>query len=256
MNKYDVIIIGAGPAGLTAFNYLSLANVNTLVIDGTIPGGKLVNLHEINNYPSEEKIDGPTLALKMLDHSKNLGLKVVKDSVIEIRSGEGFEVICSKEKYISKHVISATGTIDKKAGVPGEDKFFGRGVSYCAICDGPLCKGKDICVIGDYDHALEETLYLAGLAKKIYLVCSRGQYTNREIFAEIEKQKNIEVLFNSKVDSINGDKSVSSVNIGGKNIDVSYVFPLVGVSPSTNFASRLDIVNDKVSRYENGKQQT
>ncbi len=245
MNNYDVIIIGAGPAGLTAYNYLALAGLNVAVIDGGIPGGKLVNLSTINNYPSETKIDGPELALKMLEHSKNLGLKVIKDSVVKVNNDKHFEVICSKEKYTSNYVIIATGTIDKKAGIPGEDKFFGRGVSYCAICDGPLCVNKEICVIGDYDHALEETIYLSTFAKKIHLVCSRKEYANKEIFDTVSKLKNVDVIFDSKVEKILGNSQVTGVLVNNKEINVDYVFPFVGVVPSTNFASALGVTNER-----------
>lgn len=253
---YDVIIIGAGPAGLTAAIYAAKANLKVAVIEKSAPGGKLININNITNFPTEEKIDGPDLAFKMFNHAINCGIDYLDETVVEIVNNETNEVKGSRNSYLGKSVIIATGTQEKKANIEGEDYFFGKGVSYCAVCDGPLYKNKTIAVVGDYDLALEETLYLSSLAKKVYLICSKSKYSNQQLFDSVKIKNNIEVLFNSKLSKINGTEEVKEIIVNDKKIKVSAVFFFLGLTPSTNFASRLGIINEKGYIEVDSKMQT
>jgi len=253
---YDVIIVGAGPAGLTAAIYAAKANLKVAIIEKSAPGGKLVNINNITNFPTEDKIDGPDLAFKMFNHVINCGVEYFDETVIDILQDSIKTIKASRNTYYAKTIIIATGTQEKKANIEGEDYFFGKGVSYCAVCDAPLYKNKNIVVVGDYDYALEETLYLSNFGKKVYLVSSKSKFTNKVLFDEINRKENVEVLFNSKLEKIVGKDEVEKVLINSSFFEVSAVFFFIGLTPSTNFASRLGIINERGYIEVNDKMET
>lgn len=251
MVDYDLIIIGSGPAGMNACLYATRANLKTLVIEKKYPGGKVVKANKIENYLGIESMNGADLALQMFKHSFSFGGIYEQGNVLDIIDyGSIKEVVTEANKYKCYAVIIATGTSERKIGIPGEDKFYGKGVSYCATCDAPLYKNKKIAVVGTSNHALEETLYLSQFVSEIYLINDEEQINSE--FSQLDKIINndkINILNNSKVIYINGDKSVSSITIESKydkkNIEISAIFPLIGDDPNSIFTSRLKLVDDK-----------
>ena len=176
MEKYDVVVIGAGPAGLTAGIYAGRARLRTLVLEGMMPGGQVVVTSHIENYPGVGPTTGAELIAGMSEQMASFGaeLKTAPATSIESR-GDGFVVSAGSDTFETRSVIVATGTAYKKLGVPGEEEFLGRGVSYCATCDGPFYKDLEIAVVGGGDSALQEALYLPAFATKIYLIHRRDE---------------------------------------------------------------------------------
>ena len=256
MVDYDLIIVGAGPAGMNACLYASRSNLKTLVIEKNCPGGKMVKTSKIENWISVKEISGVDLALEMFKHSFSFGGEYIQGNVINIVNHDNYkEVVLEDKSYTSYVVIIATGTSERKLGINGEDKFYGKGVSYCTICDAPLYKNKIVAVAGSSNKAIEEAMYLTKFASKVYLL------NDKEVinYKEIDTNK-IEVINNCKLVSINGEDAVSSVTITTngeeKNIELSCVFPLYGGIPDTMITSRLNLVNDKNYVIVNENQET
>lgn len=257
MIDYDLIIIGSGPAGMNACLYATRSNLSTLVIEKNYPGGKIVKTDKIENYLGTESISGPDLALSMFKHSYSYGGVYEQGNVLDIIDyGVYKEVVLEDKKYKCYSVILALGTSERKIGIPGEEKFYGKGVSYCAVCDGPLYKDKEMVVVGSSSHALEESIYLSQFASKVYVIAKQESVKDEQVLTN----KKIEVLCNSEVTSINGNECVESVNIKKDNeiikVQTSIVFPLLGSSPDSLIAKRLNIVDDKNYIVVNRKQET
>ena len=173
MNSYDIVIVGGGPAGLTASIYAVRANMKTLVLDKLAPGGQIINTNEIANYTGFGVINGAELAIKMFEHSQEAGAEFEYKTVLAIRDeGAVKKVICEEEGtvYEARAVIIATGTRPRRLGVPGEEAHAGAGISWCAVCDGAQYRGKDVVVIGGGNSAVEESIYLAGIVNKLTVV--------------------------------------------------------------------------------------
>ena len=257
MVDYDLIIIGSGPAGMNACLYATRSNLSTLVLEKNYPGGKIVKTDKIENYLGTESISGPDLALSMFKHSYSYGGIYEQGNVLDIIDcGTYKEVVLEDKKYKCYAVILAIGTSERKIGILGEEKFYGKGVSYCAVCDGPLYKNTQMVVIGSSTHALEECNYLSQFASKVYLITKKENITEEQIL----HNKKIEVILNSEVTSINGNEYVDSVTIknndGEMKIHTSIVFPLLGSSPDSLIAKRLNVANDKNYIVVNQKQET
>src|SRR5574344_2143287 len=174
---YDIIIVGMGPAGVAAAIYAKRSNINVLGIESSMVGGLLNNIDAIKNYPGYKDIKGPDLAFNMLEQIKDLQVPYVNDTVTNIEKVENhFIVTTTKNKYETKKVILAIGRKARKLGLTNEDKYLGHGLSYCAICDGPLFRGKDVCVVGGGNSAVQETIYLSGIVNKVYLVHRRDTF--------------------------------------------------------------------------------
>lgn len=237
---YDVAVIGEGPAGMTAAIYATRAGLSTVVLERSFSGGQMSVTPEIDNFPGFEKISGFDLAMKMASQAKALGAEIVRSGVLSIAFSEGANVISLKDRDITaKTVILALGASHKKLGVPGEDEFAGRGVSYCATCDGNFFRGKDVCVVGGGNTALEDALYLANICRTVYLIHRRGEFRGFEVLAKrAENTKNIKLCLFSVVEEICGTESVSSVKIKSTSdeaiseIPVSACFIAVGTVPN------------------------
>lgn len=250
---YDVIIIGSGPAGMTAAVYASRANMSTLLLDKGIPGGQLQNTEEIENFPGFSHISGPKLAEEMFEHSTKFGAQYKNAEVKNIKKeGIYFHVTTGKDTFKSLSVIVATGTKYKKLGIPGEEEFSGRGVSWCAVCDGAFFKEKELIVVGGGDSAVEEAVYLTKFASKVTVVHRRDTFRAQPILVErMLKNKKIEVIYNSVVEEITGeDGLVSGVvikNVNNNettNIACDGVFEYVGMDPISEFVKDLDITTE------------
>lgn len=230
---YDVIIVGGGPAGMSAAIYTSRRMLKTLVITKEI-GGQVVKTSDIENYPGFELISGPDLAKKFTDQAKKFGAKLVFDEVTQLNEKKGeFIISCQKEKYLAKSLILAFGKVPRKLKVKGENEFKGKGVSYCATCDAPFFKNKIVVVNGGGNSAFEAALLLSRIASKIYLIHRREEFRAEEVLInKVKKLKNVEILTGVTIAEIRGTETVKSLvyHKGGKEteIEVDGIFIEIG----------------------------
>lgn len=247
----DLIIIGAGPAGLTAGIYARRAGLRTLIIEKALPGGTAGTIHWVENYPGfPDGIGGMDLMRRFDEQAKKLGANFVQEEAISLKSVRNDKLVVTKtNEYITKALIIATGTQHKKLCVPGEEQFRGKGVSYCAICDGPLFKGKDIVVVGCGNSGIQEGLYLLKFVNRITFVESLPYITADKVLQErISKTTHFEAarsrvsfLFEHKVTAIKGEKIVSAVSVKNtrtgesRDIEGEGVFIYVGIEPNTDW---------------------
>ena len=219
---YDIIIIGAGPAGLTSAIYAKRANKNVLVLEAKNYGGQIVNTLDIENYPANEHISGFDFATNLYNQAKNLGAEIIFEKVIDINDLEKEkEIITNKNTYKAKSIIIATGSENRKLGLANEDEFVSKGISYCATCDGAFYKKKTVAVVGGGNTALEDALYLSDIASKVYLIHRRDEFRGSERKAEELKGKNnIEFVLNSNVTKLLGDKVLESIEVTDKDKNV------------------------------------
>ncbi|TSC94825.1 MAG: glucose-inhibited division protein A [Candidatus Berkelbacteria bacterium Athens1014_28] len=231
--KYDVIIIGGGPAGISAAIYTSRRLLKTLVITKEV-GGQVVKTPDIENYPGFDLISGPDLAGKFIEQAKKFGTEIVHDEVIHLeKKADKFVISGQKEKYFGKSLILAFGKVPRKLNIPGEKEFKGRGVSYCATCDAPFFKGKIVVVNGGGNSAFDATLLLSKIAKKVYLIHRRDEFRAEEILIDkVKKAKNVEIITGATISEIKGDQIIKSIiyQKGGKDneVEVDGVFVEVG----------------------------
>ncbi|NBK98164.1 MAG: thioredoxin-disulfide reductase [Erysipelotrichia bacterium] len=261
----DLIIIGAGPAGMTASVYASRAGLNTIMIEAGAPGGKLVKTFEINNWPGIKSTSGVDLASSMFEHSTAFGAEYVYGNVIEIKDGELKSVVCDDGNvYKAKAIIVATGTQERLMRIPGESENVGRGVSYCAVCDGAFFSDDEVVVIGGGNAALEEALYLTQFASKVYIVMRRDVFRADDIVVnEVKNNPKIELLQKYVPVSIQDDGSkVSGITLENvetkqqKVLDVKGIFPYIGADPVTAFLQNLNVLNDRGYMIVNERMET
>ncbi len=249
---YDVIIAGAGPAGMTAAVYTSRGNLSTLMLERGVPGGQMANTEDVENYPGYESILGPDLSTKMFDHAKKFGAEYAYGDIKEIKDGKEYKtVLTGSKEFKARAVIVATGAKYKKLGVPGENELGGRGVSYCAVCDGAFFRGKELVVVGGGDSAVEEAVYLTRFATKVTIVHRRDELRAQKILQDRAfANEKINFIWNSVVTSINEDnRKVGSVTI--KNVDdeteqefkTDGVFIYIGMEPLNDAIKNLGIIN-------------
>lgn len=204
---YDCIIIGAGPAGMTAAVYTSRANLSTLMIERGIPGGQMANTEDVENYPGFDNILGPELSNKMFDHAKKFGAEYAYGDIKEIVDGEEYKIVnAGNKEYKGRSVVITAGAEYKKLGIPGEQELGGRGVSYCAVCDGAFFKNKELVVVGGGDSAVEEGVYLTRFASKVTIVHRRDELRAQKILQQraFDNDK-IDFLWNKTVKEIHED---------------------------------------------------
>lgn len=250
--SYDVVVIGAGPGGMTAALYASRANYSVAMIDRGIYGGQMNNTAEIENYPGFKSILGPDLAKAMYDSSTNFGAEYVYGSVEAIEDlGDTKLVKTDSEEITAKVVIIATGSEYKKLGIPGEEEYGGRGVSYCAVCDGAFFKNKDVVVIGGGDSAIEEGIYLSQITNSVTVIHRRDQLRAQKVSQDRAfANDKMNFVWNSNVVEVLGDENkVTGVRVVNnqtnteKIIDASGVFIYVGLLPMTKSFENLGITD-------------
>lgn len=249
----DLIIVGAGPAGLTAAIYASRAGLDTMVIERGAPGGKMFVTHEIENYPGFENVSGRELSQTMHKHALKFGAKYEYGDVKEIiDNGETKKVITNMKEYEARKVIIATGTENRKLGAPGEEQLQGAGISYCAVCDGNFFRNKDVAVVGGGNSALEEALYLADICKSVTIIHRRQEFRAEEyIVNKVKTKENINFVLDSNVKSFNGTDKLESVTTVNKDtgvetvIEVAGAFIYVGLIPITSPFTDLGIVDER-----------
>lgn len=252
MEKYDVVIIGGGVAGLAAAMYAGRLKMKTM-LSGELIGGTITLTNLVENYPGFEKISGAELAERIRKHAESYGVNLKNGRVVSVAgNADGYKVSTNEESFETKTVIFATGTEWRKLGVPGEKEFFGRGVHYCALCDGAFYKDKVIGIVGGSDTAAKEALLLAEYGKKIYIIYRREKIRAEPITAErVEKNKKIEVIANTNVLEIRGKTKVGSVVFdkpykGRSELKLDGIFVAIGHVPLSDIAAKLGVkTNEK-----------
>ena len=251
MTMADIVIIGAGPAGMSAAIYARRAGMETVVFEGNMYGGQIVNTPEVENYPAIQKISGFDFAENLYNQMKDLGAKVKFEPVVAIEGNAetGFTVRSEYSSEPAKAVIIATGAKNRHIGIEDEERLTGHGISYCATCDGAFFKGKEVAVFGGGNTAVEDALYLANLASKVYLIHRRNQFRAEETLVSAAKSNPaIETVTPAIVTGLKGDSkltaiSVTDVSTGRERmIDVDALFIAIGQMPdNTAFASVVDL---------------
>lgn len=262
---YDVIIVGAGPAGMTAAVYTSRANLSTLMIERGIPGGQMANTEEVENYPGYESIMGPDLSTKMFEHAKKFSAEYAYGDIKEITdNGEYKTIVAGSKQYKAYSVILSTGAEYKKLGIPGEKELGGRGVSYCAVCDGAFFKGKELVVIGGGDAAVEEGVYLTRFASKVTIVHRRGELRAQKILQDRAfANEKIDFIWNHTVKEIHAKDGkvgsltlVSTENGAMQEFNADGVFIYVGMVPLSKPFVNLGITNKNGYIETNDRMET
>jgi len=242
MQEWDIVIIGAGPGGLCAGLYGSRANRKTVAIEKFLPGGEIVNTEFVEDFPGFDIIGGPELAKKFEDHARKFGLEINTDNVVEIyKEGKYVIIKCDDDTYKAKACIVASGGHPRKLGVPGEEPLAGKGVSYCALCDGAFFKDQEIAVVGGGDAAVEEGMFLTKYGSKVYLIHRRDELRAQRVIQDRAfKNEKMEIIWDTVPEKINGEKRVESITIKNvktgevKDLPVGAVFPFVGFIPNSN----------------------
>lgn len=254
---YDVVIIGSGPAGLSAAIYAARAELAAIVIEKEpMSGGQIINTYEVDNYPGLPGIGGFELGLKLREHCDKLGVNHIYDEVKSIDSSALWKkvLLSSGKTIIAKTVIIATGARNRKLDVPGEEEFSGRGISYCATCDGAFFKNRVVAVVGGGDVAVEDAIFLARLCKKVYVIHRRNEFrAAKTLSTRLMQLENVEILWNQTVSSIQGDDMVHSIvlkdtlNQQENEVSIDGIFIAVGTIPNSSVAEGL--VELDSSRY-------
>jgi len=264
---YDLVIVGAGPAGLNASVYASRYGLKNLVI-GELPGGLTTNTHEIGNWLGEEKITGFEFAQKAVSHVKNLGTEIKSTLIDQIKKNKDgtFELLLADSNVIqAKTILIATGSKHRKLGVSGEKELLGKGVSYCATCDGFFYKDKTVGIIGGSDSAVSAAVYMADIAKKVYLIYRKDKLRAETFWVRsIEKSKNIEVIYNTNVKEVYGKDRVEKVILDNlykskDELKLAGLFIEIGFIPSTALVENLGVELDAdghIKVEDNGKTTT
>lgn len=250
----DIAIIGAGPSGLTAAIYAARAGYIVTIFEKNFSGGQMNFTNEIENFPGFEKISGSELAMKMEGQAKSLGVDFKNAEIKSIKKdNDVFKIETSDDEFIAKKVVVSLGAKAKTLGIESEEKFRGMGVSYCATCDGGFFKNRDVAVIGGGNTAFEDAIYLSKICKKVYVIHRKNSFRADNILQEEAKSiENIEFIYNSEVDEIQGDTEVKSLRLKNtqsnemSEIHVDGVFIAIGIKPNS------ELVEGLVEKNENG----
>ena len=235
---YDIIIIGAGPAGMTASIYARRALKKVLVLEAISYGGQIINTLDIENYPVESHISGFDFSTKLYNQAVELGAEFIFEKCIKVDINDSsFEVFTTSSKYQCKSLIIATGADNRKLGLDKEVEFIGKGLSYCATCDGAFYKKRDVAVVGGGNTALEDALYLSNICNKVYLIHRRDEFRgDNSVVEKIKGKNNIEIIYNSNISKLIGDERLNAIEISNldgskKEINVSGLFVAIGKIP-------------------------
>lgn len=262
---YDFIIIGAGPAGMTAAVYASRAGLKTALLESGAPGGKLLKTHKISNWPGIQEEPGSQLAMDMFEHSTSFGAVYEYGNVIEIRNGERKQVICEDGTiFTAPAVLVATGTKERLLNIPGEQEHIGKGISYCAVCDGAFFRDKETAVIGGGNSALEEAVYLTQFASKVYLIMRRDVFrAEKAVIDTVLSNPKIELLQNYiPLQVLDNEGRVGGLEISHtrsgetKVLPVSGIFPYIGADPITGFLKDLPVLDKQGYIVVNSNMET
>lgn len=255
-NIYDSIIIGAGISGMTSAIYLKRYNLNVLLIEKEIPGGQISKASLIENYPGIKKTDGVTFSTNLLNQIENLGLKINYEEVKEITEENDIKIVkTNNNEYKTKTIIIATGRRPKPLNI-GEEKYIGKGVSYCATCDGMFYKDKEVIVVGGGNSALEESLYLSDICKKVTILNRSNELKADKILIDkVKERKNIEILYNEEIKVLlEKEEKIIGVKTTNKEINAEGIFIYVGLLPNTEIFKNIEQENGYI--LVNSNQET
>ena len=249
---FDIVIIGAGPAGLTAAIYGKRANKNVLVLEKNTYGGQIITSSKVENYPGFKNITGYEFATNIYNQAKDLGADIKFENVIALKDNDKYKlVVTDKNEYKAKSVIIATGSKKRMLGLKGEKELIGKGISYCATCDGNFFKNKEVAVIGGGNTAIEEAIYLSGICKKVYIIYRKDEFrADQKEINIINKKDNIEILFNSEVIELISDNILTGIEIINnitnekKQINISGLFIAIGQIPNNEIFNDLINIDD------------
>ncbi|MCY9370527.1 thioredoxin-disulfide reductase [Bacillus haynesii] len=262
---YDVIIIGAGPAGMTAAVYTSRANLSTLMVERGVPGGQMANTEDVENYPGFESILGPELSNKMFEHAKKFGAEYAYGDIKEVVDEGDYKIVkAGSKEFKARAVIITAGAEYKKLGVPGEKELGGRGVSYCAVCDGAFFKNKELVVVGGGDSAVEEGVYLTRFASKVTIVHRRDKLRAQSILqARAFDNEKVGFLWNKTVKEIQEQDGkvgkvtlVDTVTGEEEEFRTDGVFIYIGMLPLSEPFKNLGITNEEGYIVTNERMET
>ena len=250
---YDVIIIGAGPAGMTSALYLLRANKKVLLLEEKVYGGQIINANLVENYPGIPNISGFDFATNLFNQIKELGIDYKNEKVISIKDNK---VITSNNSYECKKIIIATGVVNRKLGI--EQEYIGKGVSYCATCDGNFYKNKIVAVVGGGNTALEDALYLSNICERVYLIHRRDTFKGEiKYLEEVKNKSNVEIITDSNVIKLNGDHLLESITLdNGNTINVSGLFIAIGQIPNNEIFSSIIELEDGYIKSNDGVHTT
>ncbi len=245
---YDIIIVGAGPAGLTSAIYAARANKKVLVLEAKVPGGQIVNASKIENYPGIENISCCDFAMNLYNQLINLGVEIKFETVLSITKDK--EVYTNNSKYSAKAIILASGRSNRKLKIENEDKLIGRGVSYCATCDGNFYKDKIVSVVGGGNTALDDAIYLSDLASKVYLIHRNDIFSGEDkLLNELKNKSNVEILLNTNVIRINGIDKIDTITINTngieKELEIDGLFIAIGQEPNNSIFKNVIDIDEK-----------
>lgn len=253
--QYDVIIIGSGPAGLTAAIYATRANLTTAIIEGDTPGGKLTKTYEIENYPGFERISGVDLAMQMMEHGQKFGAVMEFSPVTEIDDEGEFKLVHLGDGRVltTRAVIIATGTNERQLDLPRAKEFTGRGISYCAVCDGAFYRNKEVAVVGGGNSALEESLYLTQLVKKVNIIIRRDVFrADATVVDKVRNNPKINIITKSlPQELVIEDNTIKGLVIKNvetgelSTVECAGIFPYMGADPATGFLKNLNILDER-----------
>lgn len=259
--NFDCIIIGAGVAGMTSALYLKRAGINVAVLEKNYVGGQINKTYVIENYPGFQKIDGPTLALAMEEQLKNLEVPIIYCEVLELKSDSNIkQIITNKEIFTAKTVIIATGKTERKLNIPLEQELVGRGISYCATCDGNFFKNQEVAVVGAGNTAMEDVLYLSNICSKVYLINRSNNFNKADkiLLEKVKNQDNIMIINDSVVTTlIEDDHKLSGIILNNsQTIAIKGLFVAVGSVPDIKFANKLNLNVDSNYIIVNNRMET
>ena len=262
--QVDVVVVGAGPGGLTAALYASRANLKTVILEKGMPGGEINNTADVENYPAYPKISGPELANKFYETAMAFGAQHSTENVQEIEvDGQLKRVITSKIIYEAPVVILATGSYHRKLEVPGEEEMAGQGVSYCAVCDGFFFRNKQVVVVGGGDSAVEEGIYLTQFAEKVTIIHRRDELRAQKILQDRAfSNEKIEFIWNTVVEEIQGQAGVSAVKLRNRqtgqesSLPCDGVFIYIGLLPNSDLVKGLGVCDEEGWVITNEKMET
>ena len=246
--NYDVIIIGAGPAGMTASIYLKRAGISPLILEAKAPGGTLNEIYKLQNYPGYTEEDGTTLAFRMYSQLENLNIPLETQRVINIEKEENlYKVICENKNYYAKYILIASGKTPRKLICKNSNKYEGKGISYCTICDGALYKNKTVIVLGGGNTAMESAKYMSNIANKIYIV-NRSPLRADLKEQEIIKDEKVEVILNATIKEVIGDENhITEVILNDdRKIKADAIFVCIGKELSSAYYQNLNIKTDNL----------
>lgn len=243
---YDVIIIGLGASGVSASIYAKRSGLNVCVINYGIPGGIISTSSIVENYPGFKSISGSDFAFNLFEQFNNLDVPLFNEEVINIIDGDIKQVKTKNNIYKAKKLIICSGRKPRRLDVENENKFLGRGISYCATCDGNLYKDKTVCVVGGGNSALESALYLSNLCKKVYILVRKDKFIgNKSLIDEVNEKENIYIKFMTNIISVEGNDVVTGVKTNNGEIKLDGIFINIGYEPSINIVKDLNIKLDK-----------